>query len=438
MQTERAIAESYKRQPYGSEAPIVAWIREGRDALEPLSDSALASFENHGMIAVNPSASMPHVSSVNFTKSAFYSQTWDSYTTVARGLFIDNLDNSIVARSFEKFFNHGERPETSDEHMEQNLVFPVDAYDKINGYLGITGYCERTGELIVASKSRVEGDYAQWARELLEEKLGAGGMEKILRFNRDQRASLIFEIVDMKNDPHIIDYPESRVVLIGCVRRHETFEQVDYETLAKIASWMGCEVKERLHRAIPNWRALQGIMDRVEKDPKWQSHNPTEGIVFQDASGFQWKSKAYFYASWKRMRSAVERIALCRRKGVDFDDERYADMPEFTEFLQWARTLPDAALSSNVGIVALRNMWFNDRGAAENMGDRYEAPEKKKDMSGYVRAVQSVARQIRDGTAKIETVKKMLSAANDDENKREALSAMEEESMLRSFAAEHS
>lgn len=438
MQTERAIAESYKRQPYGNEAPIVAWIKEGRNALEPLSENALASFENHRMIAVNPSASMPHVSSVNFTKSAFYSQTWDSYTTVARGLFIDNLDNSIVARSFEKFFNHGERPETSDEHMEQNLVFPVDAYDKINGYLGITGYCERTGELIVASKSRVEGDYAQWARELLEEKLGAGGMEKILRFNRDQKASLIFEIVDMKNDPHIIDYPESRVVLIGCVRRHETFEQVDYETLVKIASWLGCEVKERLHRAIPNWRALRGIMDRVEKDPKWQSHNPTEGIVFQDASGFQWKSKAYFYASWKRMRSAVERIALCRRKGDDFDDERYADMPEFTEFLQWARTLPDAALSSTVGIIALRNMWFNDRTAAENMGDRYEAPEKKKDMSGYVRAVQSVAKQIHEGTAKIDTVKKMLNAANDDENKREALSAMEEEGVLRSFVAEHS
>lgn len=438
MQTERAIAESYKRQPYGSEAPIVPWIREGRDTLDPLSEKTLASFENHRMIAVNPSSSMPHVSSVNFTKSAFYSQTWDSYTTVARGLFIDNIDNSIVARSFEKFFNHGERPETSDEHMEGNLVFPIQAFDKINGYLGITGYSERTGELIVASKSRVEGDYAQWARDLLEAKLGAGGMEKILRFNRDQKASLIFEIVDMKNDPHIIDYPESRVVLIGCVRRHEVFEQVDYEMLAKIASWLGSEVKERINGKIPNWRALQGIMDRVEKDPKWQSHNPTEGIVFQDAAGFQWKSKAYFYASWKRMRSAIERISLCRRKNLEFDLERYADMPEFADFLQWAQTLPDAALSSDVGIIALRNMWFNDRGAAENMGERYETPEKKKDMSGYVRAVQSVAKQIQNGTAKIETVRKMLSAANDDENKREALSEMDEKEILRSFAEEHS
>src|SRR3546814_7740635 len=66
-------------------------------------------------------------------------------TTVARGLFIDNIDNTIVARSYEKFFNHGEKTETSDDALQSSLAFPVEGFDKANGFLCITGYSERTG-----------------------------------------------------------------------------------------------------------------------------------------------------------------------------------------------------------------------------------------------------------------------------------------------------
>src|SRR3546814_5602864 len=77
-------------------------------------------------------------------------------TTVARGLFIDNIDNTIVARSYEKFFNHGEKTETSDDALQSSLAFPVEGFDKANGFLCITGYSERTGELIIASKRSEE------------------------------------------------------------------------------------------------------------------------------------------------------------------------------------------------------------------------------------------------------------------------------------------
>src|SRR3546814_1574017 len=130
---------------------------------------------------------------------AFYSATWDSYTTVARGLFIDNIDNTIVARSYEKFFNHGEKTETSDDALQSSLAFPVEGFDKANGFLCITGYSERTGELIIASKSRVDGTFAEWAQALVAEKLGPAGMERPMRFNRDQKASLVFEAIDMTN-----------------------------------------------------------------------------------------------------------------------------------------------------------------------------------------------------------------------------------------------
>src|SRR3546814_4735594 len=120
---------------------------------------------------------------------AFYSATWDSYTTVARGLFIDNIDNTIVARSYEKFFNHGEKTETSDDALQSSLAFPVEGFDKANGFLCITGYSERTGELIIASKSRVDGTFAEWAQALVAEKHGRSGQHQPQRFNRDQKAT---------------------------------------------------------------------------------------------------------------------------------------------------------------------------------------------------------------------------------------------------------
>lgn len=438
MQQARAIDNAAGRKTFDDQAPITPWAARGDDDLTPLSDEMLEQFQNHRMVVVNQQDSMPHVSSIGFTKSAFYSKTWDQFTTVARGLFIDNIDNSVVARSYEKFFNHGERPETQDAGLQERIVFPVDGFDKLNGFLCITGYSERTGQLIVASKSRVDGPFAEMAQDLVAKKLGAAGMERLLRFNRDQKASCIFEAIDMGSDPHIIDYAEDRLVLIGCVRRHETFEQVDYDTLVGIAKWLGCEVKERLFPRIRDWRALSAIMERVENDPKWRRDNPTEGIVFQDSSGngvgadFQWKSKAWFYRNLKRCRSGVERIALCRRKDAEFDRERYEDMPqEFRDLLDWAQTLPNEALE--IGIIALHKMFKGDRSKAEAMGSA-PAP-KAKDMSGYVRALEAMAIQITNGTAKPESVRRMVEAAQGDDDKRMALDGCEAGDVLKAFVA---
>jgi predicted kinase len=438
MQAERAIADRYHRQPYGTEGPITPWAARaeaaGENGLVPLSDEALAAFTNHDMVAIKSAEAMPHVSSVNFTKSAFYSKNWDAYTTVARGLFIDNIDNTIVARSYEKFFNHGERAETSDDALQASLAFPVEGFSKANGFLCITGYSERTGELIIASKSRVDGTFAEWAQTLVAEKLGPAGMERLLRFNRDQKASVIFEAIDMANDPHIIDYPENKLVLLGCVRRHETFEQLDYDQLVKLASWLGCEVKERLFPKVKDWLALSKIMERVETNPDWCKNNPTEGIVFQDANGFQWKSKAHGYRIWKIARSAVERIALCRRKDIPFDQDRYADTPEIAEFIAWAKTLPDEALAAEVGIVALRDMWFNDRAKAEAMG---AAPAPKpRNMDGFLKAVDGLAAQVEAGSAKPESIHRFLVSAERDIDKLITLHDLAAAETLRRFAIE--
>ena len=235
MVEARLIDDAEERQTHGDSAPLAPWAREGRATLEPIAAETLAAFEDHAMIASFPSTTLPHVSSVNFTKAAFHSKGWDAWTTVARGLFVDTVDGTIVSRSYPKFWNHGERRETSDEALQANLVFPVDCFEKANGFLCTTGYSERTDQLVVTSKSRIDGDFADRAREILGATLADAGMERLLRFNRDQVASLVFEIVDPVRDPHIIEYADAGVVLLGCVRRGEAFEQMPYEDLVRLA-----------------------------------------------------------------------------------------------------------------------------------------------------------------------------------------------------------
>lgn len=411
---------------YGNESPLLDWIKRGEN-IEPLDAKTLEAFENHDMVNVKASETMPHISSVSFTKSAFYSKNWDDYTTVARGLFIDNETNAIVARSFEKFFNHGERAETSDEALEQTVAWPVQGFDKINGFLCITGYCEKTESLIIASKSRIEGTFADMARKVIEEKLGAGGMEKMLRFNRDQQCSLVFEVVDMENDPHLIDYNENKLVLIGCVRRSEKFEQADYATLKAIGKWLKCDVKENLFPKITNWKALSAIMNRVENNPEWQKENPTEGVVFIDANGFQWKSKGYFYSRWKRMRGAVERIALTRRKNTNFERKRYDDIPEFSDFLDWAETLPNEALENSFGIINLRRCWFENRVEAETMGEKPKSASAVKRAEGFERAARNLAQKIAEGKESPESFRKMIEASRGDDEKMNILETVSKE-----------
>ena len=139
-------------------------------------------------------------------------------------------------------FSVNERPETQEEILTQTVSFPVHAYEKANGFLGITGYSERHGKLVIASKSVTDGTFPGIARDVIEEAIGPDGMERMLRFNRDQQASLVFEIEDPERDPHIIKLDKPRIVLLGCVRRSESFEQAPYEDLQAVAKWLSCEL----------------------------------------------------------------------------------------------------------------------------------------------------------------------------------------------------
>jgi len=438
MVEAQAIDRAAGRKPFGDEAPLTPWAKRGELELRPLSDETMAKFRDHSMIGETVSETRPTVSSWNFTKSAFYTQNWDSYTSVARGLFVDNVDNTVISRGAEKFYNTGERPETTIEAILAAGHGAAVGYAKENGFFATVGYSERLGELVVTSKSRIEGTFPDMANAMIDAKLGEAGRERMLRFCRDQKACLMFEVVDMAGDPHIIKEPEDKLVLLACIRRDEAFEQVPYDTLKRLASWIGCDVKVALFPKIDNARALESIIRRVGENARWNEEAPVEGIVLEFADGFMVKVKAVYYAAWKKARGAVERIAMTRRKDVEFDRTRYADVPLIQEFLDWAQTLPTEALGLH--IIELRDAWTGaadatyTREQVEAMGER--PGPKAKDMSGFVKALEGMAARAAAGQAKPDSVAKILAAGATDPDKQAVIDTHPAAGALRAFVAD--
>ena len=108
-----------------------------------------------------------NISSFNFTNKAFYDKVWDEQTTKARGLYIDTFKGKVAARAYDKFFNINERPETKFDMLQHKLQFPVTAYVKENGYLGIVSYDEYNDDLFIASKSTTDSQFAEWLKEAI-------------------------------------------------------------------------------------------------------------------------------------------------------------------------------------------------------------------------------------------------------------------------------
>ena len=152
-----------------------------------------------------------NISSFNFTPSAFFEKAWNAQTMKARGLYI-NLDTQrIVARAYDKFFNINEREETKFDTLQRNLTFPVTAYVKENGFLGIVSYNAETDDLFVTTKSNPDGEYAQYLRAMLHQKLSTETLCEIKDYAKEHDVSYTLLLVDAWEHPRL---PEERRLII--------------------------------------------------------------------------------------------------------------------------------------------------------------------------------------------------------------------------------
>lgn len=273
------------------------------------------------------------ISSFNFTRDAFYKGNWNRQTVLARGLFIDTINNKIMARSYEKFFKINEVHATELANLKDRLQFPVQAYVKENGFLGIVSYDYKNDDLFIASKSTNRGDYVEYFKKLLEPYRA-----KILTWYRRARLyeaveqgkvyadsavemtpiSLVFECIDQENDPHIIKYDESKIVLLDLIANTLEFHAKPYEDLKKVAELLSCPVKERAFE-IKSWDEFRDLYTEVQDEEYRYNDEYIEGFVFVDNTGFMTKCKTGYYNFWKFMRSIADqtlRSGYIRRTGM--------------------------------------------------------------------------------------------------------------------------
>ena len=243
------------------------------------------------------------ISSFSFTRDAFYDKVWNKQTTKARGLFIDTAEGKIVARSYEKFFNIDERPETRYQSLSYRLKFPVTAYVKENGFLGLVSYNEETDDFFIASKSTPEGPFAEWMKKSFMSRVKSPDILK--QYLKDNNVTLVFECVDMENDPHIIKYDKSYLFLLDIVKNKIEFEKMPHEVVCWIAALHGFSAKNKAY-VLNNWTEFNAWYNEVMDEDYKYYREYIEGFVIEDVSGFMVKIKGAYYTLWKHMRSVAQ------------------------------------------------------------------------------------------------------------------------------------
>lgn len=297
-----------------------------------------------------------NISSFNFTKTAFYDKVWDDQTTKARGLYINVPQQKVVARAYDKFFNVNERPETKLDMLQYKLQFPAVAYVKENGFLGIVSYNNEDESLFVTTKSSPDGDFAGWLRENLEAQVSAETLEAMKGYAREHNVSFVFECVDMKNDPHIIEYPENKLFLLDIVYNEMQYKKYPFEKLCCVAQ-LSLEHKEKAY-ILENWQEFfDWYYEVTSEDYKYNGRN-IEGFVVEGADGYMVKLKLAYYNFWKFMRS-ISHEAI--RKGY-IDSRRTSALttPIANQYYGWVKTLHDTEDLESVpkDICTLRKLFF--------------------------------------------------------------------------------
>lgn len=242
-----------------------------------------------------------NISSFNFTRNAFYNKKWNGLTCKARGLFVDTEKNKVVARGYEKFFNVNERKETELEHLIVKFKDKITCYKKENGYLGIMSLVN--GEIFIASKSTNKGDYAEWFRNIYEN--SDINKDKLEEYLKNNDVSLTFEVIDIKNDPHIIEYDKSKIILLDIIHNDYDFKKEPYEKVQELSKLINCECKT-IYKEFDNVREFhKWYIENTDEDDL--SKKDIEGVVIE-CNGIMTKLKFSYYNFWKLMRRVKEQL----------------------------------------------------------------------------------------------------------------------------------
>jgi predicted kinase len=261
------------------------------------NDGKTAVEELRASVHVKETVLKPHLSSFNFTKELFQKAAWSKTTIRARGLFVNTLDNTVMARSYDKFFNIDEVPETSTESIKE-MSYPIDVWEKGNGYLGIVSWDKVENKILISSKSTTLGDFANWFSELLHKLVD---VEKLGSILKETNTSAVFEVILPSLDPHIIEYSWDTLILLDVIENSFVFKAwgtKEREDLVKYISLLNNDIQFRsktLYCKATSYDELTTYFNHF-------SNAKLEGFVCEDSKGKKFKFKGSYYSTIKLFR----------------------------------------------------------------------------------------------------------------------------------------
>ena len=130
--------------------------------------------------------------------------------------------------------------------LKDKLEFPLIAYVKENGFLGLLSYDEYTDDFRFCSKSIVGGEFADWFKNIFYDSTTEEVRKRILDYLKENNVTFVFEVIDVEHDPHIIEYKESEIILLDIVKNQLEFETLPYSELWSVAYNFGLECKKKV------------------------------------------------------------------------------------------------------------------------------------------------------------------------------------------------
>ena len=286
----------------------------------------------------------PNLYSINFNREAFQKGIWNEITLRARGLFVDRNTGEVKARSYNKFFDIQDAVNTGYE-----FKFPIYAYKKENGFLGIISIDSSTEEFIFASKSTTNGDHVDMIKDLFNKSFTIEMSNRLKNLLRENNCSMLVEVLH-ENDQHIIDRGwlgsyDNMIYILDFVENKldigtgdinpsfsaSMFDEFKSYVLNGDKYPNGLKEKEFIKTIKSKEELDEFIMEVKNSFNSWIPRQYVEGVVFTDRSGKMFKCKTEYYSTWKRRRGIFDKIKSdpmnLYKIGVgDFDKEFIEDI----------------------------------------------------------------------------------------------------------------
>lgn len=276
----------------------------------------------------------PNLYSLNFTSRVFHKRLWNENTVQARGLFVDRMTGDVKLRSYNKFFNLNERPETELNNLANTLSFPVEIRTKENGYLAILGVIN--DELVFASKSTTEGMHVDLFKNLFQ-KLPTSLQEEIKELLKRNSCSMMFEVISQE-DTHIIKYDQDHLYVLDMIQNtlDVNGKHIDVSFSRKKLAELDSILKKYDTQLISIVKTIQQVntMDELTNiiNKELNSHHESEGFVLVDSNGFMTKFKGPYYNTWKHRRNRI--LEPYQQNGkIPYENCKNEDDRKFADFL---------------------------------------------------------------------------------------------------------